>query len=499
MIWIASFDIGSSAVKAALVGRDGALRHARTVDYPHEAQRNEQGPGVWWNAWLAALASWWAAGIDPSQIAAVTFSGQMQALIALDASGQPLRPAWLHADARAAEEAQALRATLSAATIEQVTRNPFNATSVLPKMLHLRVHDPVTWARTARLLFGAKDFIALQLTGRAVVDPTSAATTGLFNLEAGRWQTEWFAALGLEPGLLPQLLEAGALAGEVTPQAAALTGLTAGCPVMCGVGDAAATTLGAGVVEAGQSYAYIGTSAWVARVSAAFNPPDLPLFVLPYLSRAKRIRIGPVSNAGGVHRWALELLDRGAPEAEFGAPERFDAFERAVLACSSDPHLLFLPYLAGERLPIVTAEPRGTFSGLSLATTREQMMRAALEGISMSLRGALDLLGGETTASLVVVGGATRSAAWMQILADVFDAELRVASDADLLPCLGAAALAAVALGWCGDAPTFVQRRAAPAERRYAPDASNASLMRRKVADWRRLQTAIATLGSDDA
>ena len=267
--------------------------------------------------------------------------------------------------------------------------------------------------------------------------------------------------------------------------------------MLCGIGDAAATTLGAGVADSGQCYAYLGTSGWVARVAAGFNPPDTPLFVLPYLSRESRIRIGPVSNAGGVHRWALELLDHadGSPDA---SERRFAAFERAVGSCRSDPRLLFLPYLAGERLPVVTTEPRGTFSGLSAATTRAQMMRATLEGVSMSLRGALDLLGGEPPRSLVVVGGATRSAAWMQILADVFGVELRVAADAELLPCLGAAALAAATLGWCDDAPAFVRRRAAAAERRYRPDASTAALMQRKMASWRHLQAAIASFPTPD-
>ena len=494
MTWIASFDIGSSAVKAALVTRDGALHAPRTVAYPAPAralQATEQDPMDWWSAFRAVLVGWWADGVAAHEIAAIALSGQMQNLIAVDADGMPVQPALLHADARGEAEAVALRQALGAATIQQVTRNPFNATSVLPKIEQLRHHDPEAWARTAQVLVGAKDFITLQLTGHAVTDPTTAATTGMFNIESGRWQLEWLDAIGLESQRLPQLLDASALAGHVTEPAAAATGLAPGCPVLCGIGDAGATTLGAGVADATQCYAYLGTSAWVARVSSEFNPPDLPLFVLPYLHAKRRILIGPVSNAGGVHRWALELLDRGAGASE---AERFAAFEAAVRGTATDPRLLFLPYLSGERLPVVTARPSGTFCGLSTSSTRAQMMRATLEGVSLSLRWALDLLGGAPASQLVVVGGATRSDVWMQILADVFDIELRVAEDGELQPCLGAAALAATKLGWSTDPETFVHRRRIEAPRRFAPEPAAAALMRRKSAAQRALQAAIAPM-----
>lgn len=492
MTWIASFDIGSSAVKGALVSRDGALHHARTVAYPSGTlPAGEQDPRDWWDAFSAVLAGWWALGVDPRAIQAIACAGQMQALVALDEAGHAVLPALQHADARAQVQAERLRAMFGANAIELITRNPFNATSVLPKIEHLRACEPAAWQRTASLLFGAKDVIARQLTGRSVVDPTTAATTGMFHLVDARWQHAWFTALGLDAAIMPTILAPDAVVGGVTPQAAAATGLTVGCPVLCGLGDAAATTLGAGVADAAQCYAYLGTSGWVARVSAGFNPPGTPLFVLPYLDAARRILIGPVSNAGGVHRWALGLLDASPGQSE---AQRFEAFERAVRAAPADPRLLFLPYLSGERLPVVTAQPQGTFTGLSASTTRAQMMRAALEGVSLSLRWALDTLDAQPTSQLVVVGGATRSDAWMQILADVFDAELQVAPDADLLPCLGAAAVAAATLGWCERSEDFVRRRARAAERCFTPDAIAAASMRQKSVAFRGLQAAVAGL-----
>ena len=532
---IASFDIGSSAVKAVLVNRDGELQLAHTVSYRHGGASGEQDCEDWWLAFCEVLQRWWAQGAAPSHIAALTFSGQMQCLLPLDAAGAALRPALLHSDARAGAAADRITEQLGADEIFRVTRNPFNATSVLAKMLHLREHEAAVWARTERVLVGAKDFVVHRLTGRAVCDPSTAATTGVLDIQQGVWAHAWLTALGLKQ-VLPELLNADEVVGGVTAQAAALTGLSAGCPVFCGLGDAAATTLGAGVSQASQCYAYLGTSGWVARMSAGYNPQGAPLFVLPcwpgeasqVSHQPRRILIGPISNAGAVHRWALGLLgDVETLTAEHPIEaQRYARFEQAVASAPFDSQLLFLPYLSSERLPVNSAAGQGVIYGLSLNTTRAQMMRAALEGVSMSLRWALDLLQAEAVSAvlagasgagaaaphreLIVVGGATRSAQWMQILANTFDAPLRIAADADLLPCLGAAATAAAALRWSPSPAAFVeQRRVTEArkgvqmqqmeqmnqiEQRVLPNAQAALEMAEKSRRWRSLQAAVSTV-----
>jgi xylulokinase len=504
--FIASFDIGSSAVKAVLVSRDGQMQLAHTVSYRNAAVNSEQDPQDWWLAFCEVLQLWWAQSVLPSNIAALTFSGQMQSLIALDAHGNSLCPAWLHIDARAGDAAERITEQIGADAIHRVTRNPFNATSVLPKLLHLRGHHADVWERTAHVLVGAKDFITHRLTGRAVTDPTTAATTGMFDMERGVWAHQWLVDLGLKR-VLPDVLTADAHVGVVSAQAAAITGLSAGCPVLCGMGDAAATTLGAGVSDASQCYAYLGTSGWVARVSDRFNPPGAPLFVLPYLPPAanglpRRILIGPISNAGAVHRWALRWLDAPAHATD---AHRYALFELAVEAAPFDAKLMFLPYLNGERLPVHSSEGQGAIVGLDMDTTRAQVMRAALEGVSLSLRWALDMLRpqGISQRELIVVGGATRSAQWMQILANCFDAPLHIPPDADLLPCLGAAATAAVALGWCASPEAFVQRQRSwssnLADQTVHPEAEAAAQMQAKSSRWRALQAAVSTLSAPPA
>ncbi|MDB5820229.1 MAG: xylulose kinase [Rhizobacter sp.] len=563
--FIAAFDIGSSAVKAVLVSRDGRLSFERTVAYPAQAAvhaSGEQDPEVWWQAFVEVLSGWWAQGVEPRSIAALGFSGQMQCMAPIDEAGLPVRAAVLHADARAQTQADALVALVGEAEIYRVTRNPFNAASVWPKLRWLVEHEPEAAARTRHVLVGAKDLLIGRLTGRWVTDATTAATTGLFDIERGDWALDWMERSGLPRDWLPEIVASDEAAGVVSAAATSETGLWTGCPVVTGLGDAAATTLGAGVVDAGQSYAYLGTSGWVARVSADFNPPGAPLFVLPYLDANRRIRIGPISNAGNVHRWALGLMDgQGdaatvgdeqamqrpgdadatpsvrvaasidtpaafAAFAAFAAYAAYAAFDASIAATASDPNLLFLPYLGGERFPVTTSGGTGTYYGLSASTSRPQMMRAALEGVSLSLRWALDTLDERPPETLVAVGGGTRSAAWMQILADSFAATVVVPPRADLLPCLGAAAMAANCLGWTSDAAAFIRHAAAGttaaagsaavegtgagvtdgtkpgidgAPTVYDPDADGLRAMRLKSLAFRRLHHALEHFAPNDA
>ncbi|NBS76410.1 MAG: DUF4440 domain-containing protein, partial [Betaproteobacteria bacterium] len=329
--------------------------------------------------------------------------------------------------------------------------NPFNAGSVLPKILHLKDHEPAHFTQTKQVLLGAKDFIIFRLTGSAVCDPTTAATTGMYDFDHGHWANAWMADLQLDTIRLPALHAAGEVVGQVHGAAAQATGLPQDLQVMCGLGDAAATTLGAGMTHASQSYAYLGTSGWVATLAQDVHRGDMPFFLLPYPEPGWHIRIGPISNAGSVHRWALQFT---AKETEAQA---YAELESLVASTTTDPDLVFLPYLSPERLPVMTDKPQGSFVGLSLQTNRADMLRAVLEGVALSLYWACEEVQTTTAEKLLVVGGATRSAAWMQILADVWDKPVIAHLDSTYLACLGAAATAAVSLGWAASTSVFLK------------------------------------------
>ena len=487
MAYIASFDIGSSAIKAVLLDQQGGMHHACSQDYAaSDDAPGEQDPQQWWDSFNAVLRHWWALGVLPTSLKALTFSGQMQDMIALDERGEVVRPAVLYMDARAGDQAATASALLGADQVAQITRNPFNGASVLPKIMHLRDHEPDHFQRTKWVLVGAKDFIIFRLTGQTVTDPTTAATTGMYNFEAGCWASEWLTTLGLSHISLPHLYEAGDCVGQVTTAAAEMTGLEHGLTVFCGLGDAAATTLGAGVTDSTQSYAYLGTSAWVATLANTFHTGPSPLFLLPCTQAEWHIRIGPISNAGSVHRWAVQLT------GEDDEARGYAAMESLVSSTATDAEVLFLPYLSAERLPVSTEKPQGSFLGLSLQTTQAQMLRSVLEGVALSLLWAFEEVQAQPMASLQVVGGATRSAAWMQILADVWNKPVVAHRDSTYLPCLGAAATAAVSLGWAGTSAEFLQALVRTDTSTWQPDPACVPIMQAKSLALRRWQQLLS-------
>ncbi|MFM7698201.1 MAG: FGGY-family carbohydrate kinase [Limnohabitans sp.] len=485
MAYIASFDIGSSAIKAVLLDQQGGMHHACSKDYAaSDDAPGEQQPQLWWNCFNSVLRQWWSLGVLPTSLKALTFSGQMQDMIALDSRGEVVRPAVLYMDARAGDQATAASTLLGEDQIAKITRNPFNGTSVLPKIMHLRDHEPAHFQRTTRVLVGAKDFIIFGLTGQAVTDPTTAATTGMYNFDSGCWASEWLTALGLSHISLPHIYEAGECVGQVSTAAAEMTGLEHGLAVFCGLGDAAATTLGAGVTDSTQSYAYLGTSGWVATLANTFHTGPSPLFLLPCPQVGWHIRIGPISNAGSVHRWAAQLLGKD------DEVQGYAAMEFLVSSTATDAEVLFLPYLSAERLPVSTEKPQGSFMGLSLQTTQAQMLRSVLEGVALSLLWAFEEVRAQPMASLQVVGGATRSAAWMQILADVWNKPVVAHRDSTYLPCVGAAATAAVSLGWSGSSAEFLQALVRTETSTWQPNPANVPIMQVKslaLRHWQQL------------
>jgi xylulokinase len=170
----------------------------------------------------------------------------------------------------------------------------------------------------------------------------------------------------------------------------------------------------------------------------------------------------------------------------------YTALESLVAASMTDPNLVFLPYLSPERLPVVTDKPQGSFVGLSLKTTRADMLRAVLEGVALSLYWACEEVQAAESETLLVVGGATRSAAWMQILADVWNKPVIAHQDSTYLACLGAAATAAVSLGWTTSTSVFLQATAQSTSQCCTPNPGQVQLMSAKSQAMRQLQRLLS-------
>lgn len=445
-------DVGTSGAKATLVTRQGQIIASASAGYSThvDGARVEQNPADWWQAACASLHSLLLQA-DGVPLAAIVLSGQMQDVILI---GPESGPAILYSDVRAQQEAQQVIEQIGEDYLGQVTANLQDASSLLAKLLWLKMHQPQRYQRAERLLIGAHDYVAWRLCGASAADYTTAATTGLLHFAENRWAVELLETLGLRSDWLADLAYAEAQVGRVTAEAAQATGLPEGLPVIHGAGDAATTTLGACAGAPGRFYIYLGTSGWLAASHA--GPPANPrtgIFNLRHPDPARLILIGPMLTAAGNFEWLRRQF--GDLEVAASSQAGANAYDLLNQQGASSPTgsrgVLYLPYLAGERAPFRDPAARGVFLGLSASTTRADLYRAVLEGVAYAMRSiGLAMLpdGGRALDSLNLVGGGARSTLWAQIFADVFNCPVNVLAEPENVGARGAALIGGKALGW---------------------------------------------------
>jgi len=467
---ILAIDIGTTGAKAALVDRSGALLASVLATYPtHTAAGGvvEQTPQEWWDASCRALRQLWASAPTGVQFAAVILSGQMQDMIPLG-DDDTVGPALLYSDSRAQVEAAAIEQLVGTARLTQITANAQGATSVLAKWRWLASHEPARLAATRTILLGSHDYIAWRLCGARSADPTTAATTGLLDWRTRTWAHDLLARLGLDAALLPELHTSGRRIGVVGADAAVATGIPAGTPVLQGVGDLGATTVGVGAAEPGILYAYLGTSGWVAASQGTATPmPERGVFTICHPQLDRSIQVAPVLTAGGNLEWLRSALMM--PEGEQPDYARLNA--QAAQAAPGSGGVLYLPYLNGERSPFSDANARAGFLGISGATTQADLVRAVMEGTAFAYRALREALGVAPGSALMLAGGGGKSPVWAQMLADVLASPVQVAAAPGDAPARGAAIIAGRALGWYADLTPG--EGFFPAQATYTPIAAN--------------------------
>ncbi len=457
-------DIGTSSTKGVVIDDTGAVVASASVGYdfdrPHPGWA-ETEPRLWWDASRRVLLEL-VERVGGENIAAVGLSGQMHGSVflgraALDKAGtdEPvaIRKALMWNDQRTAAQCEKIAAQVGGAKVfvERVGNAPLTGFT-LPKILWLRETEPEAFAKLAAVC-NPKDFIRLCLSGQLATDVGDASGTLLFDVEKRAWSSEMIAAAGLDAGILPPVVESGAVVGAVTPWACAQTGLRVGTPIVAGSGDNQCGGVGAGVVEAGGVLITLGTSGVVfAHADRCVKDldSDTPGRVHTMCSatgtgeKAGAWTItGCMLSAGGSLEWARGLL---------GPTVSFDELmgEASQVGPGSDG-LVFLPYLTGERCPHADAAARGAWVGLTRNSGRGAMIRSVVEGVCLGLAQVLDLVESLTgrTVEIRLGGGGAKSPLWRQILADTLGHEL-VSLGVDEGPAHGAALIASVAGGAFG-------------------------------------------------
>ncbi|MEB3100556.1 xylulokinase [Ferviditalea candida] len=498
MSYIASFDIGTTNVKGILLSKDLSVQHeiSLPLQVNEKNGRIEQNPDDWLESVYQIVQQWLSSGVRMNDIRLISFCGQMQDLIALDSGLCPVRPAILYSDGRAEEEAKEIINTVGRKRIEEITANPFNGTQPLAKLLWLKKHEPESFKRIKHVLISAKDYVIAKLTRQTVTDPTSASTAGCMDIRTYDWDADLIEDIGLNENLFAGIVAAGEAAGFIHEEVASVSGLPAGTPVLCGLGDAGAAALGAGVYSGKRTSIYLGTTGWVAKVSDKCGSTETGMFFLAFNQPDLYLSIAPILNAGNVFSWAAEVF--GA-SAETHADPDYALFEQMLLEGLSKPNqLLFLPYLNGERCPVQDMKASGCYVGIKTSTTKEDLGAAALEGVAMSIRQVMEVLmklEHERPREVIVTGGGAKSKAWCQLLSDMLNVNVKSPIQSPYLPVIGAALLGFAKVGWGERLPELVERflEMTPYDL-FQPSADKSSYYQEKYDAYRKLYPALAAI-----
>jgi xylulokinase len=428
-----------------LLGDDGRLLGSATADHadfrsPHTAWA-EQDPVDWWRASRDAIrAVLAAAGVDAGVVNGIGLSGQMHGAVLLDAGGAVLRPSIIWCDQRTEDECRWLDEKVGRDRLLQLTSNPALTNFTLTKLLWVRKHEPGVWSRVRHVLL-PKDYVRFRLSGEHAIDAADASGTLMLDVGQRRWSREVLDAAEVDAHLLPTVYEGPEVCARVSREAAELTGIAAGTPIVAGAGDQAAGAIGMGITRPGAVSATIGTSGVVfAATDRPATDPKGRIHTFCHAIPGRWHVMGVTQAAGLSLRWLRALMKSDASYDELTA-------EAARVPPGADG-VLWAPYLMGERTPHCDPNARAALIGLAANHGLGHVVRAVLEGVAFSLRDTLAIFAEMQVPveSIRLGGGGARSALWRQIQADVYDKPVDTV-EADEGAAFGAAILAAVGTG----------------------------------------------------
>lgn len=460
-------DIGTSACKVAVFDEEGNVLAQSNQSYPVYYPQSgwaEQNAEEWWTAICAGIRDVLSKeGVSAEQIKGIGVDGQSWSAIPVDKKGHVLHntPIWM--DTRARYICDRIKEEIGAERIFQVAGNDFQPSYVTPKLIWFKEEKPEIFDKAYKFL-QSNSYVVMKLTGEMSQDYSQCYGIHFFHIAELCYNEKLAAEMGLSPELLPKLYGCDEVVGGVTKEAASLTGLKEGTPVVAGGLDAACGTLGAGVYRPGETQEQGGQAGGMSICTdkaLAHRALITGTHVVPGLWLLQ----GGTAGGGGTLKWFRQELGKGLSFDEL-------TVEAEKVKPGSDG-VIFLPYMAGERSPIWNPDAKGVFYGLSFDKTRGHMIRALLEGVAFSLEHNLRVAAetGAVVDTLNAMGGASNSVLWTQIKADVTGKTIQVPSS-DTATTLGAAILAGIGSGVYGTYEEAV-KRTIRITRRQEPDAAN--------------------------
>lgn len=435
-------DLGTGSVKAMLVDEAGRPVSEASRAYPvHSPQPGfaEGLPDEWWRQTVEAVRACCAG--HASDVAGIGLSGQAHGIVPLDAAHKVLRPAILWPDVRTVKEVGEILSLPEAVRLPLA--NPVVSGMAAVALLWMRNNEPAVLEKTS-IALSPKDWLRLQLTGNCATEPSDASMTLLYDMAADGWSDALIEAVGIRRYMLPDIIGSTDSGGRLRPQAAEMLGLPVGIPIAAGLADTAACLLGLGQTQPGATVLQVGSGMQIMTLVEEITPDIQPFYNTYRGCGSVRYKMAAMQNGGTAFEWARAAL---------GAS--WDEMYRAAFEPNpGNGGALFLPYVGGERAPLLDPGASAAWVDMRLGCGRAQMIRAVFEGIAFTVRDSWEAMKktGVAADHMLLTGGGSTDPRWRQLLADTVQLPMRPVVDAGNAT-IGAAYLGGIVAGhWAGEA-----------------------------------------------
>lgn len=428
--YLLGIDLGTTNIKGNIMDDEGNListasrPNGKLLPGPHMV---EQDPNEWWDNCCSILKEMTDEAGDEivNRIKGVCISSQCVTMLPVDKDGNALYNAVIYQDSRSLAELNEIVEKVGSENFVNIVGG-LPATAFLPgKLLWFKRHEPALFEKTYSIM-QANSFLNLKLTGKFTIDLDTASRTQCMNLTTLQWAPEIGEAMGIDlEQILPKAYPSTEIIGKVTAEAASITGLKEGTPVLAGASDAMASVYASGMCRIGDAGESSGTSSLVFASAKEASAPNVPVVTRPSgLPKMPFVYDGPIGATGASVKWYIDTFgeaDKAAAESLGMNMYDFMNTEASKVKAGSDG-LLYFPYLIdGERAPLWNPHARGMFIGLNMATDRAHIARAVFEGTAFALRHVLETVkesGGHAN-GLRVTGGGAKSRTWNMIKASM--------------------------------------------------------------------------------
>lgn len=414
-------DLGTSSLKLLLVNSLGEIVNTVNRNYPVSYPQpawSEQEPLHWWIAFTDGVKEL-TNNINPNDIKGIGAGGQMHGLVCLDENDNVIRPAILWNDSRTQAETDYLNEAIGKAKLSEMTANIAFAGFTAPKLLWLKNNEPENFAKTKKIML-PKDYLNYKLTGVHCTDYSDASGFLLLDVKNKQWSEEMLNICSVTKEQMPELFESYEVVGKLLPHIATELGLSSDTIVVAGAGDNAAAAIGTGAVSDGKCNISLGTSGTVFISSDKFSVDKYNALHSFCHANGYYHLMGCILSAASCNKWLCEDILK----TDDYANEQINITDDKL----GNNHVYFLPYLMGERSPINDTDARGTFTGLRLDTSRENLVQAVLEGVAFALKDNLEIAKeqGIDIESSTLCGGGAKSPLWQKIFANVLNLPINI-------------------------------------------------------------------------